>query len=357
MTIGTAAERVGCIAVALVVLASSGRAAWPGRPPVEVLHASGGLPAFMVGQFEEPLAFAQAVTGEYLVLDRRGHTIWKIDQARRQLVKLVEAGIKSGEVLSPGALAVGPSDVFAVADAPNTVQRVQIFSLDGTQLTTFALREPLRPRLTVGPLVLNGVGSLQFGDGSFLVNEPVSGGLITEVDWTGDPLRTIGPLRATGHEDDRDLQLALNIGLPLVDPTGGFFFVFQTGIPMFRKYDGDGHLVFERHIEGPEIDALVQGLPDVWPRQPDRLPLVLPMVRTAAVDPAGRLWVSLAVPFTYVYDARGEKVRTVQFEAAGVLSPTSLFFPSADRLLVTPGCYEFRSADPAAPAWPAGPAG
>jgi hypothetical protein len=37
----------------------------------------------------------------------------------------------------------------------------------------------------------------------------------------------------------------------------------------------------------------------------------------------------------------GEKRRTVQFAAAGVLSPTSLFFGRDGRLLVTPGCYAF----------------
>ena len=37
----------------------------------------------------------------------------------------------------------------------------------------------------------------------------------------------------------------------------------------------------------------------------------------------------------------GEKVRTVQFQAAGLVAPNSLHFPSPDRLLVTPGCFEF----------------
>jgi hypothetical protein len=65
------------------------------------------------------------------------------------------------------------------------------------------------------------------------------------------------------------------------------------------------------------------------------------VVRTAAVDPDGRLWISFVLPFTYVFDAEGEKVRTVQFRAAGVLSPSSLSFAGRDRVLVTPGCYIF----------------
>ena len=66
-----------------------------------------------------------------------------------------------------------------------------------------------------------------------------------------------------------------------------------------------------------------------------------PVVRTAAVDPEGRLWVSFVLPYTYVYDAEGEKLRTIQFRAAGVIAATSLAFPGGDRVLVTPGCYEF----------------
>ena len=58
------------------------------------------------------------------------------------------------------------------------------------------------------------------------------------------------------------------------------------------------------------------------------------------MDAGGRLWISFVVPYTYVYDV-GEKARTVQFRVAGILSPSSLSFSPAGRVLVTPGCYEF----------------
>jgi hypothetical protein len=59
------------------------------------------------------------------------------------------------------------------------------------------------------------------------------------------------------------------------------------------------------------------------------------------VDPAGRLWVSFVVPWTYVYDGDGEKVRAVQFSTTGVTAPTSLSFGARGRILITPGCYIF----------------
>lgn len=156
----------------------------------------------------------------------------------------------------------------------------------------------------------------------------------------------MGTLRATGHDGDGQLRLAFNAGLPAPIPGGGFYFVFQTGEPRFRRYDAAGALVFERAIQGRELDALVQSQPTTWPKRPGvagpELPVVRPIVRVATVDTRGHLWISFTVPFTYVYDLDGEKVRTVQFRGAGLLTPTSLFFTHDHRLLVTPGCYVFR---------------
>jgi hypothetical protein len=75
--------------------------------------------------------------------------------------------------------------------------------------------------------------------------------------------------------------------------------------------------------------------------QDREVPFVPPIIRAAAVDARGSLWISFVVPFTYVYDASGDKTRTVQFSAAGIIAPTSLAFGRDGRLLVTPGCYEF----------------
>ena len=66
-----------------------------------------------------------------------------------------------------------------------------------------------------------------------------------------------------------------------------------------------------------------------------------PTVRTASVAPDGSLWVSLMPGYTYVYDGRGDKTRTIQFRGTSFISPATLAFTSDRRVLVTPGCYEF----------------
>jgi hypothetical protein len=110
-------------------------------------------------------------------------------------------------------------------------------------------------------------------------------------------------------------------------------------------------LLFERHIEGTELDDYMRNRPTRWPRRKTsdgEIPIVRPAVRAAAADASGSLWISLDVPYTYVYDRQGEKQRVVQFRAAGLTAPTGLSFTPMGRLLATPGCYLFeprRGAD------------
>jgi hypothetical protein len=212
-------------------------------------------------------------------------------------------------------------------------------------MRAFAMPGHVEPRVQIGGLVLNGIGSLQYDGTRIYVNQPENGALISAYSTDGVPERSIGRLRATPFESsDPDLHLSFNTGLPVLNPRGGFYFVFQTGEPRFRKYDAKGTLLFERVIQGRELDDWLATQPTKWPtrqKSSRELPVVPPVVRTAAADPAGRLWVSFTLPYTYVFDEDGDKVRVVQFHAAGTLAPTSLSFAGGHRVLVTPGCYIF----------------
>jgi hypothetical protein len=320
-----------------------------------VLNAIGGLPAHLVSGLYEPIGFVETQKGDFLLLDRRAHQVYGIDKAKTKIRKVIEVGQGPGKVLQPGVLSMGPADLFAVSDAPWSLERIQYFNTDGLWIGGFYLKTNVAPRLVLDSVVLNGAGSMQFTSKGFLISQPETGSLITEFDLNGQIVRRFGTLRPSGHERDRDLHLAFNVGLPLAAPDGGVYFVFRTDAPIIRKYDASGTLVFERHIEGPELDSAIQSLPTVWPMRDaseGSLPIVPPLVRTAAVDRSGNLWVSLVPALTYVYDPRGEKIRTVQFKAASMLAPSGLFFTAHDTVLVTPGCYEFpatlRSAGPPA---------
>jgi hypothetical protein len=309
---------------------------------VEVLKAVGALAPDVVGLFREPIGFKRTANRDYYVFDRRGHTVYVVSPDGGSATKLVQIGAEEGRLIEPSAFDVAVNGSFAVADAPNARERVQIFDAAGVRTGGFMLPGRGASRVVLGQLALNGVATLSYNGKSLLMSHPETGWLVTEYGSLGTPIRSIGQLRKTGHETDRDLHFALNSGIPIADSNGGFYFVFIAGPPAFRKYDAKGELVFERVIQGREIDPVIAAIPDRWPRRAaGELPLVAPAVRTAAVDRSGRLWVSFVAPFTYVYDRIGEKIRTVQLRGAGIIAPSSLWFDAHGHALVTPGCYEF----------------
>lgn len=310
----------------------------------EILRPTGGLPAHVVGKFQDPTGFQQSRTGDYFIFDRRSHAVFSYTPAADAPRMIVAVGVEKGRVLQPSAFDLAPDDTFVLADAPGRQERIQMFLAGGAMLGGFSLPTRAEPRLTMGDYVLNGIGSLEYTGTSILISQPETGALVTEYGTDGRTKRTFGELRKTGHETDRELHVAMNVGLPIVNPKGGFYFVFLAGTPMFRKYDDGGKLLFERHIEGAQLDDFLKTLPTTWVKRriaEGEVAVMQPTVRTAAADRDGNLWISLAVAFTYVYDGSGDKRRVVQFRATDILRPASLFFTKDNRVLVTPGCYAF----------------
>src|SRR3954467_2826768 len=220
---------------------------------VDVLRSVGGLPPHIVGMFEEATNFQQADNGLYYVFDRRGHAVWTVDPTRTLARKAVDIGGEPGRILEPSGFAVAPDGTFVVADVPRSQERVQTFDATGTWKTGFFLPDRPVARVTIGSVVLGGIGAIQHTGQSLLVSYPESGALFTEYSLTGTAVRSIGRLRPTGYEPEPDLHVAMNGGLPLVDPTGGYYFVFIAGQPMFRKYDAAGMFPFAAQIGGRGI--------------------------------------------------------------------------------------------------------
>ncbi|MGE3956836.1 MAG: hypothetical protein AB7H96_08980 [Vicinamibacterales bacterium] len=301
------------------------------------------VPPEIAGRFREARGFQQSASGRYYVFDRRAHEMWGIDPELAGPFRIVEIGAEPGRIIDPTSFAVAPDGTFVVADAPRGMARIQAFTSAGFRTAGFFISGGARPRITIEGLVLSGIGSMQFTGTSVLLSQPEHGSLVSEYLLSGAPGRSIGQLRTTGQEADRDVHLALNSGIPLLGADGSIVYVFQAGLPVFRKYAADGTLVFERQIQGREIDDIVPRLPSTWPRNPldGELPLVRPTIRAAALDRLGRLWAAFEGGFTYVFDADGDKIRVVRFRGVGPVSPTTLFFGRDNHLLVTPGLHEY----------------
>ncbi|MDQ3071258.1 MAG: hypothetical protein M3R55_16200 [Acidobacteriota bacterium] len=320
-------------------------------PPPEHLSAVRALPPEIGGRFRELANLQQASDSSYFAFDKRSHSVHRIDARWTASRLVVDIGTERGQLLQPSAFDLGPDDLFVISDAPFGVDRIQLFYTDGTALGAFQPQIRSLPRVTMGATVLNGAGSLEYTRDAVLLSEPDTGWLVTEYATDGKARRHIGHLRATGHEKDPDAHIALNTGIPVAAADGGLWFVFQAGVPMLRRYGPDGTLLFERHIEGVELDPVIRALPSTWPRRgagtARELPLIVPNVQAAAAAPDGSLWIALSLPYVVVFDESGDKRRTVQLHGAGVIRPASLAFSRGGRLIVTPGGYEFDVAVPA----------
>jgi len=331
--------RIGAV-VLFCVAVSLGRPA--ARGAIETLHPVDALPVSLVGDVENPRGYVETSGGTSLVLDARSQTVFAIDRQRASVRRIITIGAEVGHILRPSTFSLGQNDVLAIADSPGDYSRIQYFGDDGKLIGWFFIANQPGLQHSLGGLSLEGPGTMAFSGRAFLISAPSTGWLMSEFDNKGTATRGVGALRPTGHESQRSVHAALNVGIPLTDRDGAVVFVFQTGRPMFRKYAADGALVFERHIEGVELDEPLAALPTAWPAQDaEARPFVPSLVRAAALDPKHRLWVSLSTGYTYVFDASGDKMRTVRFEASSPIEPTSLFFTNDGRLLVTPGCYQF----------------
>jgi len=328
-----------CLVPVVVAIAVAG----PALLDVEERRSIGGLPAHVAGSFEEIAACQTTPAGDFIVFDRRAHAVFTVARGADKPTKIVDIGGEPGRILMPTAFDSASDGSFVVADTPRNQQRLQFFLPNGTTTGGFTMPGRGAPQVTVGDLYLSGLASLEYTGKTVLISQPENGALVIEYLPTGTPLRTFGELRPTGQERDPAVHAALNVGIVLLNPKGGYYFVFLSGVPTFRKYDADGKLVFERAIQGIELDPYVGKLPTTWPRRAGELPIVPAMVRTAAVDDNGNLWISLVAPYTYVYDASGDKRHIFQFRAAGIIAATHFFFTTDRKVLVTPGCYAFKT--------------
>jgi hypothetical protein len=328
----------GCVVLALVIAASGATLL-----DVQERRAIGALAAHIAAGFDEIAACQLTPAGEFIVFDRRAHAVFTIPHGADAPKKIVEIGAEPGRIISPIAFDSAADGSFVIADTPRDQQRVQFFLPNGTAIGGFTMPARGAPQITIGGMYLSGLASLEYTGRTVLISQPENGALVIEYLMTGTPLRSFGDLRPTGQEKDPAVHAALNVGIILLNPKGGYYFVFLSGVPTFRKYDATGKLVFERSIQGVEMDPYVGKLPTSWPRTRGNIPLVPAIVRTAAVDPDGNLWIALVTPYTYVYDDKGDKARIVQFRSTGIVSPTHLFFTKDRKVVVTPGCYTFNS--------------
>src|SRR5262245_47028734 len=104
----------------------------------ERLRSVGALPPHQGGVFDEITACHLTPDGEYLVFDRRAHSVFIVPRTGEPR-KVISIGIEAGQILRPLAFDSAPDGTFVIADAPTGVERIQVFFYLGGTVGGFTL--------------------------------------------------------------------------------------------------------------------------------------------------------------------------------------------------------------------------
>ena len=154
------------------------------------------MPAHIAGTFNDLAACHTTPDGDYLVFDRRAHSVYRVPP-KGPAQQIIQIGVEPGRILLPLAFDSAPDGTFVIADAPQGTERVQIFFYLGGAVGGFTLPTRTVPQVALGDLVLSGVGSLDYTGKTVLVSHPSSGALVTEYALDGKVLRNVR--RAAPH--------------------------------------------------------------------------------------------------------------------------------------------------------------
>jgi hypothetical protein len=162
-----------------------------GARSIETLESIGGLPAHVAGGFTEISTCARSSDGEYLIFDRRMHSVSSVQAPYDAVRVLVQIGAEPGKLLHPTAFSLADDGRFVVADAPGNKGRIQVFLTSGASLGGFTLATREVPTLVFENYLQSGIGSLAFTGRSILINQPELGTLLSECAMDGGVSRTL----------------------------------------------------------------------------------------------------------------------------------------------------------------------
>ena len=187
---------------------------------------------------------------KYFLTDIEGNRILVVKNNLEVEKSFGRIGSGPGRLFHPGFLDIGPDGTIFVEDGGN--ERIVKFDQAGNYLGEF--RAPDHQGMAIG------------AQNELYVGQPEEGQLITVYSSSGKKLRSFGQLKKYSEiygpafrDKDDAFKIAFN-RVRLATDKNGYLYVSFMLTPLIQKYQPDGKLLFERRLEAPEIDRLMEAI-------------------------------------------------------------------------------------------------
>jgi DNA-binding beta-propeller fold protein YncE len=238
--------------------------------------------------------------GKYFLTDFAGNRLLVIKNNMEVERNFARIGSGPGRLFHPGYIDVGHDGTIFVQDGGN--ERIVKFNQTGNYLGAFTI--PDSQGFAVG------------AQNEIYVGRPEEGQLITVYSSEGKKLRSFGQLKEfpeiygeASAEEDAPYKIAYNRVRLSTDKDGNLYVSFML-TPLIQKYSPDGKLLFERRLESPEIDRLMEAIHQTRyiSTKSDGVDARI-IALDPVIDPAnGNIMVPLVDGSIYVADREGNKL-------------------------------------------------
>jgi len=255
--------------------------------------------------------------GKYFLTDFEGNRIIVVNDKMEVERDFGRIGSGPGRVFHPGYLDISRDGTIFVEDGGN--ERIVKFDQTGNYLGDF--RVAAYQGLAVG------------AQNELYLGQPEAGHLVTVYSSAGKKLRSFGELKKfsdihgeANRDKDEAYKIAFNRVRLSTDKDGNLYVSFML-TPLIQKYSPDGKLLFERRLESPEIDRLLEAIQKkrYISTKSDGVDARI-IALDPVIDPAnGNIMVPLVDASIYVADRDGNKLALLQ--PKGINRGDGSFYP------------------------------